>query len=313
MIKAEYVEIADAIDNNDWDEQSTIQTGKFSISQFQGTAFDSDYECYQVRWSEWAYGDNVLLAKRIPYSLVVKKTEPTEENILKMLKQKGFPVPNIGPVLRYNNGRIMIFMEMLPGKELFSCTDDNSWINAISSLALIHSEFWGVNSNIKTKIPFSNTTEAKIRRAYSNTSHNKYWKPYMDAVIKRFENAPQTLIHGDMFPTNILVYQGSCNFVDWANAGISPYMMDIGRLTSIINKDTLLPMCPCSEKVIHAYYEKMRPLLEIEYDAYLKDVYMSQFLELAYFYSPLVFGRPKDKYSLKIEQRLHEIVECHFK
>ena len=120
-------------------------------------------------------------------------------------------------------------------------------------------------------------------------------------------------IHGDMFPTNILVYQGSCNFVDWANAGISPYMMDIGRLTSIINKDTLLPMCPCSEKVIHAYYEKMRPLLEMEYDAYLKDVYMSQFLELAYFYSPLVFGRPKDKYSLKIEQRLHEIVECHFK
>ena len=135
----------------------------------------------------------------------------------------------------------------------------------------------------------------------------------MDAVIKRFENAPQTLIHGDMFPTNILVYQGSCYFVDWANAGISPYMMDIGRLTSIINKDTLLPMCPCSEKVIHAYYEKMRPILEMEYDAYLKDVYMSQFLELAYFYSPLVFGRPKDKYSLKIEQRLHEIVECHFK
>ena len=113
MIKAEYVEIADAIDNNDWDEQSTIQTGKFSISQFQGTAFDSDYECYQVRWSEWASGDNVLLAKRIPCSLVVKKTESGEENILKILKQKGFPVPNIGPVLRYNNGRVMIFMAML--------------------------------------------------------------------------------------------------------------------------------------------------------------------------------------------------------
>ena len=313
MIKAEYVEIASAIENNDWDEQSSIQTRKFSISQFQGTAFDSDYECYQVRWSEWASGDNVLLAKRIPCSLVAKKTEVTEENILKILKQKEFPVPNIGAVLRSKNGLVMLFMEMLPGKELFSCTDDNSWVNAITSLAQIHSEFWGVNSNDKIDIPFSNITEAKKRRAYANISHNKYWKAYMDALFKRFENAPQTLIHGDMFPTNILVYQGHCNFVDWANAGISPYMMDIGRLTSIINKDTLLPMCPCSDKVIHAYYEKMRPHLEMEYDAYLKDVYMSQFLELAQFYSPPVFGRLNDQYSLKIEQRLHEIVECHFK
>lgn len=313
MTQTEYGEIASAIFKNDWDERSTIQTGKYSISQFQGTAFDSDYKCYKVHWSEWASSHNVLLANRISYSLVAKIAESTEESILKMLCQKGFPVPKIGAVLRYKNGSVVIFMEMLPGKELFSCTDDDSWVNAITSLAQIHSEFWMLKSNDKINLPFCNTTEEKMRHAYSNTAHNTYWKAYMDAVFKRFENAPQTLIHGDMFPTNILVFQGNCKFVDWANAGISPYMMDIGRLTSIINKDTFLPMCPCSEKVIRAYYEKMHPLLQMEYNDYLKDIYMGQFIELAYFYSPPGFWGHKEKYNQKIEQRLYEIVECHNK
>jgi NAD-dependent dihydropyrimidine dehydrogenase PreA subunit len=128
MTQNEYREIASAILKNDWDETSNIQAGKFSISQFQGTAFDSDYTCYKVRWSEWASIDNIQLAQRIPYSLVVKIAESSEENILKMLWQNGFPVPKIGAVLRYKNGSVMIFMEMLPGKELYSCTDDDACI-----------------------------------------------------------------------------------------------------------------------------------------------------------------------------------------
>lgn len=312
MTQNEYREIASAILKNDWDEKSNIQTGKFSISQFQGTAFDSDYACYKVCWSEWAAVDNILLAQRISYSLVVKIAESQEENILKILGQNGFPVPKIGAVLRNKNGSVMIFMEMLPGEELYSCTDDDAWVSAITSLSKIHREFWMSKLNAKITIPFSNTTAEKMRCAYSNIAHNSYWKAYMDAVFQRFETAPQTLIHGDMFPTNILIFQGNCKFVDWANAGISPYMMDLGRLTAIIDKDTFLPMCPCPEKVIRAYFENMEPLLQMEYDDFLKDIYMAQFIELAYFYSPPGFYGHREKYNQTIEQRLQEIVDFHF-
>ena len=111
MTQNEYNEIACSILKNDWDEKSTIQTGKFNISQFQGTAFDSNYACYRVNWSEWATTNNVLLAQKNSYSMVVKITGSTEENILKMLWKNGFPVPKVGAVLRYNNGTVILFME----------------------------------------------------------------------------------------------------------------------------------------------------------------------------------------------------------
>lgn len=313
MTQNEYNEIASSILKNDWEEKSVIQIGKFSISQFQGTAFDSNYACYKVNWSEWATTNNVLLAQRISYYMVVKITEPTEENILKMLWQKGLPVPKVGAVLHFNNEKVMLFMEMLPGEELYSCEDDDAWINAITALSDIHCNFWGVQLNTNINIPYNNLIAEKMYQAYSNTVHNRYWKEYMGIVFNRFEHIPQTLIHGDMFPTNILVFQGKCKFVDFANAGIAPYVMDIGRLTAIIDKKTFLPMCPCSEKVFRAYFEKMSPILQMEYDEYLKDIYMAQFIELAYFYSPPGFWGHNEEYNQKIEKRLQEIVDFHFK
>ena len=313
MTQNEYNEIACSILKNDWDEKSTIQTGKFNISQFQGTAFDSNYACYRVNWSEWATTNNVLLAQKNSYSMVVKITGSTEENILKMLWKNGFPVPKVGAVLRYNNGTVILFMEMLPGKELYSCLDDDAWIGTITTLSEIHSKFWEVQIDTNMNIPYSNVIAEKMQQAYSNTTHNRYWKEYMGIVFNRFEHIPQTLVHGDMFPTNILVFQGKSEFVDWANAGIAPYVMDIGRLTAIIDKKTFLPMCPCSKKVFHAYFEKMSHLLKMEYDEYIKDIFMAQFIELAYFYSTPGFWGHKEEYNQKIEKRLHEIVEFHFK
>ncbi len=313
MTQDQYQEIASAIFENDWDEKSTIQAGKFSISQFQGTAFDSNYTCYKIHWSDWASTNNVLLAQKVAYSLVAKITESTEVQILKILLERDFPVPKIAAVLRPKDGSVMIFMEMLSGQELYFCTDDDSWINTITSLSLIHSNFWGNKLNNKENIPFSNITKRKLQQAYSNTVQNTRWNAYMNLIFKRFEIAPKTLIHGDMFPTNILVSQRDCKFVDWANAGIAPYMLDVGRLTAIIDKDTFLPMCPCPEKVIRAYFEKMSSLLLMDYNDYLKDIYMAQFVELAYFYSPPgVYGHEKE-YNQKIVQRLNEIMESHFK
>ena len=52
---------------------------------------------------------------------------------------------------------------------------------------------------------------------------------------------------------------------------------------------------------------------EEKYDEYLKDIYMAQFIELAYFYSPPGFLGHNEEYNQKIEKRLQEIVDFHFK
>ena len=57
----------------------------------------------------------------------------------------------------------------------------------------------------------------------------------------------------------------------------------------------------------------MSPILQMEYDEYLKDIYMAQFIELAYFYSPPGFWGHNEEYNQKIEKRLQEIVDFNFK
>ena len=41
MTKQDYIDITYSILKNDWDENPSIQFKEYSISQFQGTAFDS--------------------------------------------------------------------------------------------------------------------------------------------------------------------------------------------------------------------------------------------------------------------------------
>lgn len=101
--------------------------------------------------------------------------------------------------------------------------------------------------------------------AWRNTSRNPLLKQYMEKIIDRVSTVPQTFIHGDMFPTNVLVHNEKIRFVDFADVGLAPYMMDMGRRTGLIDKDTLQTMCPCPEKAIDAYYREIRLKVPGEY------------------------------------------------
>ena len=134
------------------------------------------------------------------------------------------------------------------------------------------------------------------------------WKEHLDNATDRFLNAPRTLVHGDMFPVNILVDGDNICFIDWANATDFSYMMDVGRLTSIIDKKTLRPMCPCADAVIEAYYNKVKDRLGLSYEDYLHDIRIAQFIELAFCYSPGRLPESDRVYNDEISKRLIEIV-----
>lgn len=62
--------------------------------------------------------------------------------------------------------------------------------------------------------------------------------PWLDDLWKRFEGMidellapPQTVIHGEFYPKNILLYRGDIFPVDWESAAIAPGEIDLATLT----------------------------------------------------------------------------------
>ena len=315
MEKGDYITIATSILGNDWDENSTVAHEQYVISQFQGTAFDSDYQCYKVQWSEQESLGNVKLANTVHRIMVAKITNEDEAFVLQELQKRELPVPRILAIVRLNNGKIMVFEQMLSGTELYFSVEHSAWIEAAITLSHIHSSFWNIEDTapeVANKVQVKDAILEKIHRAQVNVSHRSLWRKYMNQARERFATAPKTLIHGDTFPTNILVDRRISNFVDWADSSVFAYMMDIGRLTAIIDTKTMKPMCPCPDKVIHAYYESMKALLRMDYPEYIRDVHMAQFIELSAIYMPSQYHRINNAYNQVIEKELNKITlsEC---
>lgn len=312
--KEELVELAAVIASNDWDEKSMVQYKNWSITQFQGTAFDSDYKCYKLLWKEWPRNGLAVLSPRIIRAYVAKITNETEDRALQILDKEGFSVPRMEAVLRSNQGKIMIFMELLSGNELYSNSDHNAWKDAAKKLAEIHNRFWvGKHKDDQrlNALPVNRAVLERIQNATKNAAGKESWYKYMQTVHGRLAEAPKTLIHGDLFPTNVVVDNGRASFIDWANAGVFAYMMDLGRLTAIIDQKTLLPMCPCEDVVLMEYYRVTQDVLQISYDEFLADVHMAQFIELANYYTPWGYFGVNDAYNQLSAKKLDEIVAAH--
>ena len=46
--REDYISIAKIIIGTEWDDESSVEKNSFRISQFQGTIFASDYQCFKV-------------------------------------------------------------------------------------------------------------------------------------------------------------------------------------------------------------------------------------------------------------------------
>ena len=243
--------------------------------------------------------------------MVAKRASLNEIKAYQILHEKGAPIPPVYQVIPGSDATYMLFMKMMPGTELYSISNEKSWILAAEKLAQIHLAFWHDNAEeekANPNFPGSEELDRRLQSAYANVYGRRMWKEYLDNATDRFLNAPRTLVHGDMFPVNILVDGDNICFIDWANATDFSYMMDVGRLTSIIDKKTLRPMCPCADAVIEAYYNKVKDRLGLSYEDYLHDIRIAQFIELAFCYSPGRLPESDRVYNDEISKRLIEIV-----
>ena len=94
--KKDFECIVETIRKTNWDDNTKVKNNNIIIEQFQGTAFDSDYQCYKVTKKEWIQqGESMLQGKTLIFQLVVKITTLLEAKVLDRLNKSGFPVPKL--------------------------------------------------------------------------------------------------------------------------------------------------------------------------------------------------------------------------
>lgn len=312
MTKDEYADLANLIVQNNWSQTPRIQHRKYTISQIRGTAFDSDYSVYRIQWTEWYPTRSPVIGNTVPYVMIAKYTTQNEIHALKLLTKRHLAVPVVYHTILGSNGDYMMYMKQMAGDELYTLTQEQPWKVAVEKLAEIHLTFWRGECAFETvsqQVHGSKSFMTWIQRASEHASFKEKWRVAFDRAIERVHLAPKTLIHGDFFPTNILVDGRDICIIDWADATVFGYMMDVGRLTAIIDKKTLKPMCPCVDKVISAYYNRVKDKLQMDYSEYLQDIYAAQFIELCKYYQPVHAFGIQQEYASLLERRLDSIAE----
>lgn len=319
-----YQKIAHQIRLHDWDEDTSMKIEsdeyEYLVEQFQGTAFCSEYKCYHVSGWEWVPSGPIMHAKRIRVSFVAKYTNPLEVILLGRLSKEGFRVPSVYYAFRSgtDSQKAFLFEQMLPGKELFLSDSEENWIAAMDTVAAIHAKYWNDTSMTS---PYWNEIPSNLRQIASNhyneiraglhnhTRNNQLWMRVAMLIEKRLENAPKTLVHSDLFPTNILVNRNMAYLLDWATAGEMPYFMDIGRFTGLLKANSEGRFCNYESSVCRRYYQKMKSQLNMSFDDFMRDVYMGQFIEVMRYYDPLcnAFNQTPSKGQIAITNRLNDL------
>lgn len=288
MDKKTINELAYIVSTNDWDETNVIDRGVFRISQFQSTAFESDYQCFLI--SKLSKNGKSYL----PF-MVAKITDQNEWYVLKMLREHAYHVPMVVDKISNGTDKIMIFEEYIPGKELYQKSTPYNWRLTARSIARIHERFWNASGQPahyleaipeQDRAPAEHLWTQKITHARQISSLKPEWENTFLRIYARLSSCPQTLTHGDFFPTNILMYGKIPYLIDWANAGEFPYFCDVGRITGVINQKTLRSFCPDIDSFLKEYYGILNQKRGFDYRTFLCDVWIGQFIEQAYYYRP---------------------------
>lgn len=299
LIPEDYIAIANIITETDWDDERIVRKNGFQISQFQGTIFLSDYQCFKVE-----YKDNIIVAK---------VTNKSEYLILKQLREDGFSVPTpIYYLIDKAHQSILLFEQFLPGRELSTDASSKVWEETAIQLAQLHLKYW---ESYKKEPMFQQGTvvyQEKLENIVKGSYFNMKWRSLIQKIVLRFNEVPHTVVHGDAFPSNFLISGEQVSFIDLANAGIMPYMVDIARLTCLpgFKEDSLL--CPYKEDVQDIYYKQIRQRLNLTKEDFLFDVKLASFIELATIYVPPIGINAyslmyKCKENQTIERMLHHL------
>lgn len=230
------------------------------------------------------------------YNVYLIKT-PDENSIIKQLEErrfdkakhdiffagKGFAVPEIFENVSVD-GKDYVLMQLVEGEDARNCTPEDA--------AKIGQELGKIQSFYLTDGGHTETAEY-----YWNRYLEKYYQKLKvffediddvwEKLKQRFFEAPQTLIHDDLLPINVLIGEDRPWIIDWEIAGIYPYFLDLARFAyvfcSIDNQFFISD--EAAKAFIDAYYEEMKKnsFFYIDKQQFFHDVAISAFYQYIMF------------------------------
>ena len=146
-------------------------------------------------------------------------------------------------------GRYLLFVEKAAGVELYQVGEPSTWQMVASWLARLHSTFAGdpvLAGRGPRLLRYSDRFyRLWLRRARVHLARNGSLTPSgsrrfeglalgYPRVVDALDALPVTLIHGDLYPSNVLISEDGLQVcaVDWEMAAVGPGLVDLAALTS---------------------------------------------------------------------------------
>ena len=121
--------------------------------------------------------------------------------------------------------RYWLVVEKVRGTELYQVGEIERWQEAMRWLARFHDRF-------------ADLSPADFLVRYDR-AHFELWParagvslPGYEKVVERLAALPRTLVHGELYASNVLVAEGRICVVDWELAGVGPGVLDVAALTT---------------------------------------------------------------------------------
>lgn len=153
-----------------------------------------------------------------------------------------------GSVVDEKNGLFWLFLEKVPGQELYLAGEFETWLESARWLARLHLQFEGRAEILPFEVPlllyddqFYRVWPERAQRFLASQPGDvqqslEHLIGQYDRIIGRLMTLPATLMHGEFYASNILTGTGPGGVricpVDWEMAALGPGLMDLAALIS---------------------------------------------------------------------------------
>lgn len=252
-------------------EKMSIQDTE-EILRFVDTKLDKIYDVYLIR----TQGETRILKQ-----LGERRFDKTKYDTY--FAGRGFAVPEILENISVD-GKDYVLMESVEGIDARNCNETDA--------RKVGAQLGRIQSFYLTDGGHTETAEY-----YWNRYLEKYYEKLkgifadIDDVWEQtkqcFYEAPQTLIHDDLLPINVLIGENQPWIIDWEIAGIYPYFLDLARFAYVFSSidNQFFISSASADAFIDAYYEEMKKnsFFTINKEQFLYDVASSAFYQYIMF------------------------------
>ncbi len=175
----------------------------------------------------------------------------------KVLRGTGLGVECYGSCVDDDAQRYWVLLEKVPGVELWQIGAVATWETVARWLARFHRRFVGEARGpylLRYDRDFFSRWPARALDALAADQADRLAAVLAgyDWLVERLAAIPPTLVHGELYPSNVLVGEGREQVwpVDWEMAGVGPPLLDLAALASGWEPEV-------QDKLVEAYRDEL--------------------------------------------------------